>query len=87
MQSLPALKMRAVYAEYHTLMVEEYEPLAHVVRHGGELLAPAVQLLYLGGDLLLLLLHAREQRAELVIDVVAQRVVKVYRVQRADNAL
>ena len=62
---------------YAALDVEEDEALAHAARHRLELAAAAGQLVKLAAYLTLLPLHAGQQRGELVVGVVFQRVVQV----------
>ena len=81
------LPRAAVYAHDEALAVYEDEALAHGAGDGGELLLAAAQLLELAGNLPLLLLHAGQERAELVVRVVLEGLVQVYGVERAHYAL
>ena len=76
-----------VYAQDPALRIQEDEPLPHAARHGRELRSAAPQLLKLAAYLPLLVLHAGEQRAQLVVRLVLQGVVQVDGVERADDAL
>ena len=81
------LPCAGVHAHNHARAVYKYQALAHGVGYSGELLLAPVQLFQLRSYLPLLMLHAAQQGAELVVHLVLQRLVQVDGVEWADYAL
>ena len=68
------------------MLVEQDKALAHAAGDLRELIGPLVQLAQLRLDLDVLAVDALEQRGELLIGIVVERVLEVEAVERVDNA-
>ena len=77
---------RSVDAQDAAVLVEQDEALAHAAGDLRELIGPLVQLAQLRLDLDVLAVDALEQRGELLIGIVVERVLKVEAVERVNDA-
>ena len=77
---------RSIDAQDTAVLVEQDEALAHAAGDLRELIGLFAQLAQLRLDLDVLAVDALEQRGELLIGVVIERVLKVEAVERVDNA-
>ena len=77
---------RVVDAQDAAVLVEQDKALAHAAGDLRELIGPLVQLAQLRLDLDVLAVDALEQRGELLIGIVVERVLEVEAVERVDNA-
>ena len=78
---------RGVDAQNVAVLVEQDESLAHTAGDLREFVGLFAQLAQLCPDLDVLVVDALEQRRELLIGVVFQRMLEVERVERLDDAL
>ncbi len=76
-----------VDAQHMAVRAQQHKPFLHAVRDGGKFVLPALQLGHLRLDAPVLLIDAPKQRRKLLVGVVVQRVHKVERIERRDDAL
>ena len=76
---------RRIDAEDHALFVHQDQALGHIGCNLVEFVRPALKRAQLVGNLAALLMDAREQRRQLLIGVVFQRLVQIQPVERRDN--